>query len=259
MRNQTAKPAPVAARFNDRGAPKNRQKRAACCLYLIWFTAFMWLPLVAHATEVIRLDNFKSVPGEIVPEGWCLKRITGTPHFIVEQQGSARPVLRLISDQASFGIVRTVAVDINHFPYLNWHWKVTALPSNGDARQRLTDDQAIQVYVAFLSTEDGAMNIGSPILGYLWDNEAPIGWTGRSPQFGASNIRCTILRNKKDGLEKWVREKRNIAEDYLRLFGRLSPAPARKSVTLVVAVFINSHHTKSRAESAIEELYFSND
>ena len=84
-------------------------------------------------------------------------------------------VVRLISDRnSSFGIKREFHVDLKEYPFLNWRWKAVRLPRGGDVRKAATDDQAIQLYVAFPATGFPAV-LNTPIIGYVWDNEAPAG------------------------------------------------------------------------------------
>jgi len=192
-----------------------------------------------------------------VPAGWLLDRRKGTP-FIKLEKGSDIYSLHMRSDsESSFGVKKSIKVDIKEFPYLNWRWKVTRLPDGGDVRKTNTDDQAIQFYVAFTPTGFPAV-LKTPVLGYIWDNEAPKGWTGRSAQTGGGKLKYIVVRNKTDQLEQWYTEKRNIYEDYKKLIkdvtGSESPV-----MTHGVQFHINAQNTASGAESYICEVFFSKD
>ncbi|MEQ8204373.1 MAG: DUF3047 domain-containing protein, partial [Smithellaceae bacterium] len=163
--------------------------------------------------------------------------------------------LRLISKgDSSFGIRKEARVDIKKFPILNWRWMVAKLPRGGDVRKPATDDQAVQVYVAF--KESGPMGLNTPVIGYIWDNDAPKGWSGRSPQIGGGKLRYIVLRNKTDRTGKWYTEKRNIYEDYKRLFADVNGGEPQGKTT-GLQIYINSQRTKSPAESMIGDIYFS--
>jgi outer membrane protein OmpA-like peptidoglycan-associated protein len=98
----------------------------------------------------------------------------------------------------------------------------------------------------------------SPIVGYIWDNEAPKGWSGRSAQIGGDKMRYIVLRNKTDKTGQWYTERRNIYEDYKKLFGDINGGEPL-GVTTGVQVHINSQRTKTPAEGMIGEIYFSSE
>jgi hypothetical protein len=208
----------------------------------------------AAENETIRAAHFSSaelVRG--VPPGWTLDRKAGTANLRLEKAGDAFFV-RLVSDRnSSFGIKRELHVDLREFPFLNWRWKAVRLPRGGDVRKSATDDQAVQLYVAFNSTGFPAA-LNTPTIGYIWDNEAPQGWTGRSDQIGGGKLRYMVLRNKADPVGEWYAESRNIQEDFRKLFRDLKGLDA---VTYGIQIHINSQHTKSEAEGCIGDVYFS--
>jgi len=189
------------------------------------------------------------------PPGWELETKSGTPVVKLEPLGNAF-CLRLISDsESSFGIKREIKVDIREYPFMNWRWKVNRLPKGGDVRDTDTDDQALQIYVAFPAT-GWPEKLNTPVVGYIWDSEAPRGWMGSSAHTGAGMLRYVVVRNKTDKLGQWYTEKRNIYQDYQRLFtdvkGGRPPGP-----TQGIQLYINSQHTHSAAEGYVCEIYFS--
>jgi len=213
----------------------------------------------AHAkprgTDIVRVAGFDSAQMQKgAPPGWLLDIKLGDPQISLER-GSQLYYLHMISSGTSYGVKNGIKVDIKEYPYLNWRWKVTRLPDGGDVRKSDTDDQAMQIYIAFTPTGfPEALN--TPVLGYIWDNMAPKGWTGRSPAIGGGKLRYVVVRNKTDRLGQWYTEKRNIYEDYQKLLKDVECAdPA--GVTHGVEFYINSQNTKSAAESFIGDVYFS--
>jgi hypothetical protein len=224
---------------------------------LFVFLIFIFIsPFPASATrnDVVTGTNFASaelVRG--VPPGWVLDRKAGTVNFRLEKEREGF-VLRFVSDRdSSFGIKRELHVDLRQYPYLNWRWKAVRLPLGGDVREAGTDDQAIQFYVAFPATGFPA-KLNTPVLGYIWDNEAPRGWTGRSDQIGGRKLRYVVVRNKTDRIGEWYTEKRNIYQDFRDLFADLKGMDA---VTHGIEFYINSQYTKSGAEGWIGDVFFS--
>ncbi len=189
-----------------------------------------------------------------VPAGWQLEVIKGKQVIDLVKSGGAQ-CLYLYSNKASFGLKKAVRVDIREYPYLNWQWAAEKLPQGGDGRKRCTDDQVLQIYVAFPAS-GWPEKLNTPIIGYLWDNEAPKNEWMKSPQIGAGNLRCYIIKDKTDRLHQWHVEKRNIYEDYKRLFADINGGEPKGS-TQGIGIFINSQHTGTQAEGFVREIYFS--
>jgi hypothetical protein len=212
-------------------------------------------PTKLRGMDIVRVAGFDSEQMQKgCPTGWLLDIKKGEPAISLER-GSQIYYLHMKSNDSSYGVKNGIKVDIKEYPYLNWRWKVARLPDGGDVRKSDTDDQAIQIYVAFTPTGfPEALN--TPVLGYIWDNEAPRGWTGRSSSIGGGKLRYVVVRNKTDRLGQWYTEKRNIYEDYKKLLKDVECAdPA--GVTHGVEFYINSQNTKSAAESYIGDVYFS--
>ena len=190
-----------------------------------------------------------------VPEGWKLMKHSGTPNINLIREGDAYYVKLKSDPRSGFGIERQVRVDLKEYPYLNWTWRANRLPRGGDVRKSVTDDQVLQIYVVLPAT-GFPQQVNTPILTYIWDNEAPKGLSVRSPKPLLRKIRYLVVRNKTDHLGSWYTEKRNVYEDYKRIFKDVrggEPLGATHGVRL----YINSQNTKSYAEGCIGEMYFS--
>jgi hypothetical protein len=154
--------------------------------------------------------------------------------------------VRLRSERTSFALHRDVVVDVREHPLLAWTWKVTRLPSGGDVREAGRDDQAAQVYVVFPRWP--SPRTSSDVIGYVWDARAPAGTALAHPR--APNVRIVVVQSGAGRLDTWVRERRNVAEDYQALFGRQPPRVGR------VALMIDSNDTRSEAEALFGDLTF---
>jgi hypothetical protein len=171
---------------------------------------------------------------QAIPQGWELVVTKGEPQAYLAHEGEIQ-VLRLQSKQASFGLQREVQTSLQDTPILEWQWKVTQLPVGGDFRQRRTDDQAAQLVVAFSSRH---------FISYIWDSTAEQGITGEgwAPPF--STLYAFVLRSGAAQLGTWITERRNLVEDYTRVFGK-PPTSVRG-----IRIQINSQHTRSDAASS---------
>jgi hypothetical protein len=222
---------------------------------------FLILPILGPVAGTSAAEN-ETIPASYfasaelvrgIPPGWTLDRKAGTVNLHLEKAGE-NFIVRLASDhKSSFGIKRELHVDLKEFPFLNWRWRAVRLPRGGDVRKAATDDQAVQLYVAFPATGFPAV-LNSPVIGYVWDNEAPRGWTGRSDQIGGGKLRYVVVRNKTDLIGEWYSESRNLYEDFRKLFRDLKGV---STVTYGIQFHINSQYTKSEAEGCIGDVFFS--
>lgn len=220
---------------------KNLRNQSSLIALTILFLLFV--PAKADNDRLIIESFSRGVDEKGIPLGWELKEKEGSPIIKLEKEDDIY-ALHLISEQGSFGLTKKINIDIKEYPYINFRWKVVELPQNGDFRKKETDDQAAQIYIAF-----GTFKLTAKIVGYLWENKVPKLTTGVSPAW--SKTRLIVLESGPEKIGKWVFEKRNIYDDYKELFEK-EPSGAK-----LISLYINSQHTKSRAESYFGEIYFS--
>jgi hypothetical protein len=186
------------------------------------------------------------LPANGVPAGWEMRAFTAGDAAVELVRDEGRVAVRLRSDRNSFALHRDVVVDLRHHPVLTWRWKVTRLPTGGDVRDAGRDDQAAQVYVVFPRWPSPRTT--SDVIGYVWDARTPAGTTLAHPK--APNVRIVVLQSGAGRLGSWVREQRNVAEDYRALFGRRPPRVGK------IALMIDSNDTRSQAEAMFGDLTF---
>ena len=181
-----------------------------------------------------------------IPEGWTLKEKEGKPDIKMEKSGN-NLTLRLRSENSSFGLTKEIDFDLKHYPYLNWKWKVAHVPEKGDFQKNETDDQAGQIYVLFPRFP---ANFNTELIGYLWEsNTRNKGKEGESPAWSKSKV--IVLQAGPDKLNQWILEKRNIYEDYKRLFGKEPPRVGG------LGLYINTQHTSGKADISYGPIFFS--
>ena len=185
------------------------------------------------------------VPIEGVPSGWQLREFTGRAEMELVR-GERGLAFRLRSTRTSFALYRDVVVSLDEFPRLAWSWKVAQLPTGGDVRDRVRDDQAAQVYVVFPRWPSPRTR--SDVIGYVWDTTAPVGTTMTSVR--APNVKIIVVESGAAHRGAWQRQQRNVAADYQRLFGRQAPRVG------AIAVMIDTNDTGSSAEATIGDLIF---
>lgn len=213
---------------------------------MILLTLF-WMPLNVAAENLLSKAIEFGVPdksGDNIPAGWELKQWAGKPVISVEKEGGAA-LVRMFSDNSSFGIGREVNLSTSDYPYIQWRWKVTRLPEGADARVKAANDQAAQLYLVFPKFP---ATVNSRVIGYIWDSTAPEGTRFDSPV--SSNIKYIVVRSGKTHLGKWLPESRNIYQDYKALFGEEPPVLEK------IFIMIDSDNTKTIAESYFDGIHF---
>ena len=217
-------------------------KAITIAMILLFLTS---LSAVAGDGNMVMIDKFSGQKDENgAPLGWELEKKEGKVDIRIEHVRD-NFYLHFVSQRSSFGVKKKMKFMIQDFPIINWNWKVSKLPEGGDVRKKSTDDQAAQVYIAFPKFP---ATVNTRLIGYIWDNEAPKGSTVTSKQW--SKLKCIVLRNKTDKRNQWIKEQRNVYEDYKMLFGEEPPEVGG------ISLYINSQHTKSSAESCFDDVYF---
>lgn len=177
---------------------------------------------------------------------WKIKEFKGKANFkIVEEP---KKLIKLVSENSSYNLVKDFYIDISQFSYLNFEWMVELLPEGGDVRFKNKDDQSAQIYVIVPSFPEMVNFKG---IGYIWDAQAPKG-VYNSTKTG--NIKYVVLRSGSYELNRLIKEKVNVYEDFKKLWNM-----ELKKRKIVIALGIDSDDTKSRAVSYFGDIYFSKD
>jgi hypothetical protein len=182
-----------------------------------------------------------------VPAGWQTQR-WGSPRydFAIVANGAGK-ALHMKSANEGSTIVKDVKgkVNLTATPILEWTWKVTALPKGGNSCRKATDDQAAQVFVAWPRFPEA---VRSRIIGYVWDSTVPVGTICRSEKSGT--VTYVVVRSGAADLGKWLTERRNVVDDFRRIYEDDVDAPGG------VSVAIDSNDTQSVSESFVGPILF---
>ena len=211
--------------------------------------AVVLLAVAAWAADVVTVTDWTQHPpgARGIPEGWR-GGDWGSPRydFAVAVVDGER-ALHLKSDGDSSTISRDIKgkVNVKQTPILEWRWKVTKLPRGADARNGSTDDEAGQVYVAWPRFPEA---LRSRIIGYIWDTTAPQGAIFKSQKAGT--VHYVVVQSGTARLGQWITERRNVAEDFKKIYGEEPDNPG------VISLSIDSDDTKSSAEAYIGAIFF---
>jgi hypothetical protein len=206
------------------------------------------LATIAGAADVTVEDwSQQTVGHKGLPPGWKGQN-WGSPKYdfaIVANDGGKALQMRSANEGST--IVKDVKgkVNLKETPILEWTWKVVALPKGGNSCKKATDDQAAQVFVAWPRFPEA---VRSRIIGYVWDTTLPVGTICKSEKSGT--VTYIVLRSGPAELGKWITERRNVVEDFRRVYNdELEPPGA-------VSIAIDSNDTQSTAESFVGPILF---
>ena len=177
--------------------------------------------------------------------GWSTKTFAGeTDYTLVEEDG--RNVLKAQSSAAASGLYREIEIDLEQTPFLNWSWKVAGVLMGVNERTKSGDDYPARVYVV---VSGGALFWRTRALNYVWSSSQPANSYWDSAYTG--NVKMLALRTGGAQAGVWVEEKRNVREDFKRLFG--------EDITHInaVALMTDTDNSGQRATAWYGDIYFS--
>ena len=214
--------------------------------------------LALPAADVVVLDLVELEDG--LPVGWKLKATEGK--VLVLERGRQAPaeaswvrveeedgvaILRLGCRDASFSLNRDLSEpDLDDSPVLEWTWRASKLPAGGDFRDSERNDQALQILVQMDTFR-------KRVISYVWDTTAPKEATETESYgfVGLYTVKVLCVESGEKNLGRWLTERRNVAEDYKRLFGA-DDFPGVKGIRIQS----NSQHTHGEGAGSIRSLVF---
>ncbi len=153
------------------------------------------------------------------------------------ERDDGTPIIIATSNNAISSVTTPIDADPEIFQYLEWEWKVESVLESGDLTRKDGDDFAARVYVTF---DYDPSNLGFrervrygvyrtftsfeiPLrsLNYIWANKAEIGTTAESPF--TNWVQYVVIQSGNEHAGEWFTEKRNILDDYRKVFGEDPP------------------------------------
>jgi hypothetical protein len=205
---------------------------------------------VASAVQAVIEDWSVQAPGSRgIPSGWTpYATFGGRPRYdfaLTEDEG--RRALRVASHDEHSTIAKELHVDLAATPILEWSWKILETPAGADVRRRETSDLTGHLVLVWPRFPEA---LRSRLLVYAWGSSEPVGAVERSRKTGT--VTFFILRSGPEQFGRWLTERRNVVDDYRRVYGE-PPEDSPK----VVAISIDTNDTHSSAAAFIGPIGFS--
>lgn len=217
--------------------PSQASIRRKLVLSALLFTA---LPLLAADSLV---GTF-STQGLV---GWKETSFAGnTQYQIIEVDGIS--VLKAESRASASGLAYETEVDLKRTPYLYWRWRVENTLGNIDERTKQGDDYPARLYVV---KKGGLLPWRTRAVDYVWSSNRPQGdsW----PNAYTDKAQMLALRSGNGELGQWVTERRNVREDFRRLFGE------EITTVDVIAIMTDTDNSGGHAVAFYGDIHFASD
>ena len=232
----------------------------------IWFTTavivvFWTFSLPVYAGEVFPVGIFSAqAPGPGLPDQWMeltFPKIKRHSRYELVKDKEGTTVLKAHSRGSASGLIRRIDVDVSDFCCLSWSWRAENILSKGDVTRKQGDDYPARIYVAFAFEADKASwwerlshktaslaagrELPGMVLNYIWASHAPVGLFVDNPF--TAKAKMIVLRSGKANLGRWMKEHRNVKEDYQKAFGHPPPQ------VIGIAVMTDTDNTGEEAQA----------
>ena len=181
-------------------------------------------------------------PTQPIDQVWE-QRGFGNPTRYQNQIIDGYPVISATGTHSAAGLFRNIRFAPRERPILEWRWRVDQLPQDANIRHKQGDDVGASIYLIFGRT--GWFRPEPPTLVYSWSSaHTAAGSIIKNPYHSNGAVRTLVLRSGTDELGRWVAERRNIIEDYRRVFGEEPPATVE-----MVAIWSDGDQTQSKVKA----------
>ena len=193
----------------------------------------------AAPLEPLLIDNFNAG----LSPNWKHEQFSGMNNYSVVDEGGEK-VLRGESHGTASALVYKKEFRLQAYPILSWRWKVDDILADGDARSKNGDDYAARIYIVFphwFVPKTRSLN-------YIWANKLPQG--AELPNSYAANSILIAVESGRANSGRWINERRNVREDYRRIFGE-EPPPVG-----AIAIMTDSDDTKAHSLAWFDDIRF---
>lgn len=175
----------------------------------------------------VLIDDFQQdVPGEL-PSRWRMRKdkrlvplsqndMRENERFTIEQEGSNR-FLRAYTKGEAVHIYMGNSEDgfdwdIRDHPVLAWDWRANELPVNASEDVERFNDSGGGVYIIF--DIEGFLVKRPKTIKYVYSSSLPVGTV-----VSHGKLVVIVASSALNGTGEWTHVRRNVAEDYRRVFG----------------------------------------
>ncbi len=205
---------------------------------VLWTWPFQ-VSAVAMETRLILGPSLEETQGSGLPPGWQplqFHEIAAQTVYTVGMDED-RYAVKAVSKNSASGLFTEKDWQPDIFSHISWEWKVENLIEKGDPTKQSGDDFSARVIVAFHYQAErasiskwlkykmirllyGREPPGSALV-YVWDRQLPMGSMFDAPSTDWAKV--VVVESGRSKVGQWVKERRNLDEDYRSAFGNDPP------------------------------------
>lgn len=178
--------------------------------------------------------------------GWSPQKFSGQTQYQF-QTINQQTLLQANSQASASGLVRKLRIDLQKTPILNWSWRIDNTLPGLNEQSKAGDDYAARLYVV---VDGGLLKWNSKAVNYVWSSNQVRGASWNNAYL-PDNAKMIAVRGKQDKAGGLVREKRNVAADFKRLYG------ADIRYIDAIAIMTDTDNSKGKASAAYGDIFFS--
>ncbi len=220
------------------------------------------------AESRLYLSRFSDMePGDHFSGEWVplfFKKIKSHTRYELVQEETGEVVVKAVSHASASGLTKKITIDPSSYPVLSWRWKILNHIKGADPRTREGNDFPARLYVTFradlsnatflekLKDKTTTLFYGQPppfaAITYVWAFDLPVNTFYSSPYTDRAKI-CVLQRGDAH-VGEWMKEERNIVEDFKTAFGEIPPTIS------AVAIMTDTDNTKGSATAFYGDIFF---
>jgi hypothetical protein len=175
---------------------------------------------------------------------WSEKSFKGKTRYSIEQS-EGKSVLRAESSGSASGYYRTLDLQANEYPWLNWSWKILQTLAAENPYLKTGDDFAARVYIVF----PGRFFWQRRSIVYVWSDKLPVNTVIANAYTDRVAVIAIESGNRFAG--SWRYESRNYVADYRACFHDEPDDP------VAIAFMTDTDNTGSQAVAWYGDIFFS--
>jgi hypothetical protein len=159
------------------------------------------------------------------------KFLNETRYTLVREEG--KPAIQAVGQESSSGLHKKIKYSAKEYPWLEWEWKLEKAPKTADLKIKEKEDMALGVFIIF--PHSWLQPWKTKAIAYVWagakHRPGQIVIHPRHPYF--------VLQAGEEKKGRWITERRNIYEDYKRVWGAYPKKKAK-----AIGLFTDNDQTK---------------
>ena len=202
-----------------------------------------------YQTDVVIVSDFEEVAVGELSSDWHQRRKSDLLEYqVMSQEGNQ--YLHAATAGTDMMVVKKIEIDIVEYPYVSWRWRVHELPVMGDESVKQYCD--VPASISFVTNRT---RLVPKSIKYTWSTTLTEGAVTESPfAFWPARTDIIVLESGAERQGQWVTVKRNILEDYKKLYGKKS---VKSKVLTAIAIMSDSDNTGTTSVADYDDILFS--